>query len=173
VADLRLAPEEILRGRLVDVQGQPAAGVAVRANLVRRLVRDEFAQVAAPPVGQEPAAWPKATVTDKDGRLEIHGVGRDVTVTLGVKDDRFATQDFAIAYDAKTGAEVVLRTLAPAHVIEGTVSYADTDKPVPGARLTVYSGNSESGGWLGMDGRADEKGRFRFNCTFCENHNLR
>jgi len=160
VADLRLATEQIIGGRLVDVQGQPAAGVAVRVSVVRRPGRDGFAEVAAPPLGKEPAAWPKAAVTDKDGRFAIHGVGPDVIATLGVRDDRFATQSFAVAQDL--GGKLV-RTLEPAHIIEGAVSYADTGKPVPGARLTVYAANSESGWLLGMDGRADEQGRYRFN----------
>ncbi len=163
VADFRLAPEQVIRARFVDVQNQPAAGVAVRISAVRRAGRDEFAEVAAPTAGKEPAAWPKAAITDKDGRIEIHGVGREVTVTLGMRDDRFATQTFAVANDGTVGAGEVLETLEAAHLIEGTVTYADTGKVVPGAGLTVYAGNSATGSLSGMAGRADEKGRFRLN----------
>jgi RNA polymerase sigma factor (sigma-70 family) len=163
VADLHLAPEQVLHARFFDVRGQPAAGVVVRVRVVCHVGRDERAEVYALPPGTEPAAWPKAAITAKDGRIEIHGVGRDVTVTLGVQDDRFATQGFTVANDAKVEAGELLRVLEPAQIIEGTVTYADTGKVSPAARLTVYAANAAPGAWLGMDGRADEKGRFRFN----------
>jgi RNA polymerase sigma factor (sigma-70 family) len=155
-AEVRLAREQAIRGRFVDVQGQPAAGVTVRASSVRG---GESGGIGAPADGQEPPCWPKAAVTDKDGRFEIAGVGRDTTVVLGVSDDRFATQGFAVTADGKE----VGRTLEPAHIFEGTVTYADTGKPVPGARLTIYAGKSELDSMFGHDDRADEKGRFRIN----------
>jgi RNA polymerase sigma factor (sigma-70 family) len=160
LAELHLAPEHIIRGRFVDVQGQPAAGVTVRVGVVRA---GKSGEVSTPVAGREPSCWPKAAVTDKDGRFEVRGVGRDMTAVLDVGDDRFATQGFAI--DTKAGAGDVVRTLEPANPIEGTVTYADTGKPVPGARLTVYAGKSELDSLFGIAGRADEKGRFRINPT--------
>src|SRR5439155_1936885 len=133
-------------GRFVDVQGQPAAGVTVRVSTVRA---GESEGIGAPGAGHEPPCWPKAAVTDKDGRFEISGVGRDATAFLAVGDERFATQGFAVAADAKAGADEVVRTLEPAHPIEGTGTYADTGQPVPGARLTVYAGKSEVDSLLG------------------------
>jgi RNA polymerase sigma factor (sigma-70 family) len=158
-AEVRLARGRVIRGRFVDVQGQPAAGVTVRVGGVGHPGNGESDRVSAPAAGHEPPAWPNAVVTDKDGRFEISGIGRAAAALLAVDDDRFATQDFAVAPDAKE----VLKTLEPAHIIEGTVTYADTGKPVPGARLTVYAGKSELDSLFGHDGRADEKGRFRLN----------
>ncbi len=159
--DLRLAPEQVILGRFVDGQGQPAGGVTVRVSAVWR-GDNRSDGISAPTAGKEPPCWPKAAVTDKDGRFEVRGVGRDALATLGVSDERFATQDFTLATDGKDGGKEVLKTLEPAHLIEGTITYADTGKPVPGARLTVYASESGRGSWWsGRDGNADEKGRYR------------
>jgi RNA polymerase sigma factor (sigma-70 family) len=157
-ADIRLAQEQVIRGRFVDVQGQPAAGVSVRVGLVRPRQGGREG-VGAPAAGQESPAWPKAALTDKDGRFEVRGLGRGMTAALGVGDDRFATQVLNVATDDGE----VIKALEPAHIIEGTVAYADTGKPVAGARLTVFAARSELDSWFGIDGRADENGRFRIN----------
>jgi RNA polymerase sigma factor (sigma-70 family) len=162
-AEVRLTREQVIRGRFVDVQGQPAAGVTVRVGQVGRRAPGEFKGVRAPRAGKEPPFWPKASVTDKDGRFELRGLGREVLAYLHVRDDRFATQDFGVQTDAKEGEKGFRAALEPAHLIEGTVSYADTGKPVSGARLTVYAARSEIESWFGLDGRADEKGHFRIN----------
>jgi RNA polymerase sigma factor (sigma-70 family) len=162
-AEIRLAPEQVIRSRLVDLQGQPAAGVTVRVGSVGRREPGEFKGVYAPARIDLPF-WPKAAVTDKDGRFELHGIGRDVFTQWSVSDDRFATQGFGVATDAPEGVkEYNARPLEPAHLIEGTVVFADTGKPVPGARLTVYAARKEDDSWGGMDARADEKGCFRIN----------
>jgi RNA polymerase sigma factor (sigma-70 family) len=157
--DLHLAPEQVIRGRFINLQGQPAVGVTVRLSSVRPVDYNP-AGIQAPAVGKEPPCWPKAAVTDEDGRFEVRGVGRDTIATLGISDDRFATQSVPFATGGENGAKEVVTVLEPAHLIEGTVTYADTGKPVPGARLTVYAARSEHDGWLGLDGRADEMGRF-------------
>jgi RNA polymerase sigma factor (sigma-70 family) len=163
-AEFRLAREHVIRGRLVDVQGQPAAGAKVHVSSIRP-GEGESDGVGAPAPGQELAFWPRPAVTDKDGRFEVHGVGRDMIATIGVSDDRFAAQSlYAPTGGPKAGREI-LKTLEPAHIIEGTVTCADTGKPIPGARLTVYAGKSELDSMFGTEGRADEKGRFRINPT--------
>jgi RNA polymerase sigma factor (sigma-70 family) len=163
-AEIRLAPEQVIRGRFVDVQGQPAAGVVVRVGWLRAGDRKSEG-VGGLAAGKEPACWPKAATTDKDGRFETRGVGSDTTATLEVGDDRFATQAFHVSPTGKDGAREVVKTLEPAHIIEGTITYADTGKPVPGARLTVYAARDELDSFSGMDDRADDKGRFRVNPT--------
>jgi RNA polymerase sigma factor (sigma-70 family) len=161
-AEIRLAPEEVIRGRLVDVQGQPAAGVSVHLRGVSP-GKGEGEAMHVPALGQEFPSWPKAAVTDKDGRFEVRGVGRGMIAALAVSDDRFAAQGFSIPTGGPEAGKEVLKMLEPAHIIEGTVTYADTGKPVPGARLTVYAGKSELDSMFGAEGRADEKGRFRIN----------
>jgi RNA polymerase sigma factor (sigma-70 family) len=165
-ADVSLAREQVIRGRFVDVQGAPAAGVTVRVVMVGKSDGDDFDGVSAPAETKDLPVWPKAAVTDKDGRFELRGVGRDMQVRLAISDDRFAAQGFDVATDAKEGAkEFNPPPLEPAHVIEGTITYADTGKPAPGARLTVYAGKSEIDSLFGTDAKADDKGRFRINPT--------
>src|SRR5581483_5788690 len=61
-AEVRLAREQVIRGRFVDVQGQPVAGVTVRVSSVRG---GESGGIGAPAEGHEPPCWPRAAVTDK------------------------------------------------------------------------------------------------------------
>ena len=162
-AEIRLAREQVISGRFVDVQGQPAAGVTVR---VESIAVGDAEGIGKMPAGKEPACWPKAVVTDKDGRFELHGIGRGAVVRLQVDDARFARQDITVPRGPKPeDAKDIVRTLEPAHILEGTITYADTGKPVPNARLTVYAGQSEVSSMFGSDGRADEKGHYRLNPT--------
>jgi RNA polymerase sigma factor (sigma-70 family) len=162
-AEIHLAREQIIRGRFVDVQGQPAAGVTLR---VESITVGDAEGIGQMPAGKEPACWPKAVVTDKDGRFELRGIGREAMARLQVDDARFARQDIAVPPGPRPeDAKDIVRTLEPAHVLEGTITYADTGKPVPGARLAVYAGQSEVSSMFGIDGRADDKGRFRINPT--------
>ncbi len=162
-AEIRLAREQAIEGRFVDLQGQPAAGVAVRVYFVGRQVPEGFKGVHAPAELGDLPFWPKATTTDKDGRFALHGIGRGVVAQFGVSDDRFAAHGFRLTTDAKEGTKEFRAPLEPAHIIEGTITYADSGKPVPQARLTVYAARSEDDSWGGMDGRADDKGHFRIN----------
>jgi RNA polymerase sigma factor (sigma-70 family) len=165
-ADVRLTREQVIRGRFVDLQGAPAVGVTVSVTAVAKGERADDTAVGAPAEIKDLPLWPAAAVTDKDGRFELRGVGRDVTARLGISDDRFATQGFQVTTDAKGGVkDYKAPPLEPAHIIEGTITYADSGKAVPRARLTVYAGKSEVDSMFGTDTRADEKGRFRINPT--------
>jgi hypothetical protein len=162
-AEVRLAREQVIRGRLDDLQGQPAAGVTVRVGLVGRRVPGQLKGVGAPAEVKDLPFWPKAAVTDKDGRFELRGISRDVVVRFGAEDDRFAAHGFEVVTDAKDAAKDFRAPLEPAHIIEGTVTYADTGKPVPAARIALYAARSELDTFVGMSGRADEKGHYRIN----------
>jgi hypothetical protein len=156
---IKLLPEEIIRGRLIDLQGQPAAGVKVSLTYVGKSANGMFNGVSFHRPPQEVPQWPEAAVTDADGRFTIRGVNRAQGLGLWIQDDRFAPQRLQV----KENQQEVSLSLAPAQIIEGTVVYADTEKPVAHARLTVYSSDQEYGGGGGLDGRADSRGRFRLN----------
>lgn len=181
-----LEPEEVIKGRLIDIEGQPAAGMRlnVRSVMARALpvvsisidgigYRDKFAV---------PAAWPVAIVTDAEGRFTVHDVGRNRGVMLDVEgSDRFAPQELMLNTGAseqrgerdgtyrplvknvKPGEEAVL-PLAPALIFEGTVRYEDTDKPAPHARLTIWASQQPKfGSMISVAGNADADGRYRIN----------
>jgi RNA polymerase sigma factor (sigma-70 family) len=165
-ADIRLPREQVLRGRLVDLQGKPAAGVHVRlTRILGRLPRKSWVYLTFDPVLKDQPPWPKAAVTDAQGRFRISGLGPDWTVSLDTEHDRFARHLFEIKSADRKGGKEIRRSLAPARTIEGTVTYADIKKPIPNARLVFNSQKSrlELNPTLKLEARADARGRFHIN----------
>src|SRR5207247_1495339 len=105
--------------------------------------------------------WPDPVVSDEQGRFELRGVNCDQGLALMVTDNRYARQWLTIRPPEKD-AELTL-SLAPVQTVEGQVVAEDTGKPLPHARLTIYSGDDEFGGGTGMDGKADGQGLFRLS----------
>src|SRR5262249_4086552 len=145
-AVVRLHPEQVLRGRLVDLQGQPAAGVKVYLAYVARKdpkLRDSVG-VAEPREGLEP--WPEAATTGAQGRFALRGLGRDLPVGLDVRAERFARQTLhAIETRDREGARELTQVLTPTQIIEGRITEADTGRPVPHAQLVVRGVDREFG----------------------------
>jgi RNA polymerase sigma factor (sigma-70 family) len=172
-AELKLPPEQVIRGSLVDLQGLPAVGVKVAVSSVGKMVNGQPDGVGLNELSKRGAPWPEPVTTDEEGRFVIRGANRDQGLTLIVNDDRFATQSFTVDTPGKSRPEsrvlgidaggfihegvsgpnekgqpeVLKLPLTPARLIEGRVTYADTGKPV--ARASV-SGT-----------RTDADGRFR------------
>jgi RNA polymerase sigma factor (sigma-70 family) len=155
VVSVRLHPEQVLRGRLIDLEGQPAAGVKLRLDGVRKVSEKEGndgrAMIRLSDPRDAPAFWPGPATTDKDGSFAVRGIGRDMAVTLRVQDERFGAQALEFVTDEKAASEEVTRPLAPGRILEGRVTYADTGKPAP---------HVEVGAW-GTRGETDAEGRFR------------
>lgn len=184
---IRLPDEQIVRGRLVDDQGKPAAGARVYVRWIGRTHAGETEGTGPREPREDFPAWPKSTTTDGQGRFAIRGVSREDTISLRVVDERFATWDFYIkplgeqppeedpereqrtqhlakasesVYSEDDAQELVLSP-PRAQIIEGAVVCGDTGEPVAHARLTAYAKQSEIGSAVGIDGRADANGRFR------------
>jgi RNA polymerase sigma factor (sigma-70 family) len=160
-AAIQLPAERVIRGRLVDLQGEPVGGVQVVATSAGRSVNGEFdgLHMAEPP--DRLTLWPKPATTSADGRFVLRGLGRTCGVWMSVRSERFAPQRLSV--EANSPPKELLASLSPAQLIEGVVTQADTGKPVPHARLTVYSSDQEYGGGGGLGGKADAQGRFRIN----------
>ena len=153
--EVRLSPERVVRGRLVDIQGQPAAGIAVSVvQLAAKLYGPGGVGFWNAPQNLPP--WPAAAITDAQGRFLLHGVGRGVAVELQIRDDRFARQEFSVGPDDPGKSDEPVFVLTPAHIIEGRVLYGDTKAPVPHARLAAQGGHY-------ISDEADAQGRFRLN----------
>lgn len=180
-ADFELKPEEPLRGKLIDVEGRPAAEVRVSIGSVSEVVKDaaEPSGTGYRPSDKVPPAWIAPVRSDDAGKFVLHGLAANQGVTLQVKgDDRFAQQDIALntgmpeergerdgtyrplVKNVNRGEEALL-ALAPAKIFAGTVRYADGGAAVPHARLTIYAGDEEHGSFIGMPGVTDEQGRYR------------
>src|SRR5262249_56286380 len=88
-ADIQLGKEQVLRGRLFDLQGQAVKGVKVEvAWLIQRSSDQKFLGVYfdTPPRGLP--AWPQAAVSDDKGRFALRGIGRAWTWRLPTRAAR-------------------------------------------------------------------------------------
>ena len=174
-AEIRLRPEQVIRGKLIDVQGQPAAGVELqvwsvgRPNVPQAKGGYDGVSMGNPPPPDGLRVWPRPGVTDAFGRFELAGIGRDVTVGFHVRDQRFASGGFQVRTDEGDGPKTVTETLRSAMIIEGRVMAADTGQPIPQAlvELGLTTGGAEA------RARADDQGRFSATVQPAKNYRVR
>jgi RNA polymerase sigma factor (sigma-70 family) len=153
---IRLRPERTLRGRVLDVEGQPVAGA--RVHVARADLPGEASYVNG---ASNEVAWPKPVTTGADGRFTLRGVGRDVAVMLDVTHEHFAPETLDVEAGDKARADDIPVVLTPARTLSGRVFAAETGKPVAGVRLHFqgYARDfSRASG--GVMARTDEEGRF-------------
>jgi hypothetical protein len=171
--EIKLRPEQVIRGRLVDLRGQPAAGVEVGFNRVFGVspIAGGF-KFDSPLVGfnyvwSSPAeglrAWPKSVVTDAQGRFAIRGVGIGLSAVLFVGDPQYAQQRFDILAADRDETKEVTLTLQPATIIEGRALAADTGRPIPDAVISVRASSGLGGGMFTTKFRADANGHFKIS----------
>ena len=148
-ADITLGPEQVIEGRLFDVQGRPVQGVRVSVGSIEREVAHDMGR---PLLGRlfeglvqewtrvnDVPAWPKPAISDADGRFTIHGIGRGLKAGLSIIDPRFPLDDIGVETDEAAGAKIVTATLEPAKIFTGRVTDAQTGKPVPYAKLRFHA----------------------------------
>jgi RNA polymerase sigma factor (sigma-70 family) len=163
---LRLPPERIIRGRLLDLQGQAAVGVRIRVNWLGSVSPGGVSTRLGDHLKNDFPLWPGPATTGPDGRFEIHGLNPTLEGYLHIESERFALQWVALRRDKDQRVQEVNMSLAPAQIIEGLVTAADSGKPVPFARLSVNADNnvdSPRAMGPGTSGQADAQGRFRLN----------
>jgi RNA polymerase sigma factor (sigma-70 family) len=179
VAEINLRPEQVIHGRLFDVQGRPAPNVTVSVCSIGPL--DAARNRSATPhafdgiiyqwtqISDFPA-WPKPVITDAEGRFTVRGVGRDLRVNFTINDPRFALQRIQIQTDSTADSKPVTVALAPAQIITGRVSYADTGRPVPHAQLDVSA--THKGRTTPLTYETDGEGRFRLNPSLADEYRV-
>ncbi len=172
-AEIHLQPEQVIRGRLVDLSGQPAAGIEVRLSGVYRASPVAGGGIfdslgfgrsyvwSGSPEGLR--AWPKDVRTDAQGRFVLAGIGRDLSVSLSFRGERFAQQKYDVAAGDRDATKEVSLALHPARIIEGRVLAAETGQPVSGAVISVRASFGAWGGMFTTKFRADERGHFKIN----------
>jgi RNA polymerase sigma factor (sigma-70 family) len=167
---LRLQPEQALRGQLLDLQGLPVAGARVDVSgLVDRADQSYalsgfttgiFAKYWNPERKLE--RWRKSATTDAQGQFVLHGLRADWYVELKVNDERFGPQEFRVSPGSDTENKGFVGVLAPKRILEGMVTSASDGKAVPGAELHIGTRPSEvdlNPGYY-VESRADAHGRF-------------
>jgi hypothetical protein len=155
--DLKLDPEHIIRGRLIDTQGQPAAGATVRPIIVTG--RGTTLQTLVPTDPTPPYASPlvPAVTTDDKGRLLIRGLGK-AEVSLEVTHRGFATQRLRVRPSPYGHAVDMPFSLVAARVVQGRVTYGQGGKPAAGARVVAFASDGSA-----VACRADDDGRYSLN----------
>jgi hypothetical protein len=145
-ADIRLQTERIVRGKLTNISGLPAAGVELRFVGVRHpsnIGLHDGMNLAPSQVPEGLRNWPRPVITDDDGRFTLAGIGPDLAFSLAVCDPRFAQQILHIG-DANTDVsrDLVL-ALQPATIVEGQTLAADTGRPITKTIVEVSSRQQE------------------------------
>ena len=105
-ADISLRPEQVIHGRLFDVQGRPVPDarvsvVAISSDTARARaeLRDSsvHSRLNGVSFGDTDAndcpAWPRPTTTDSEGRFTMRGVGQNLNARLIVRHPRIALKD--------------------------------------------------------------------------------
>jgi hypothetical protein len=108
IADIFLQPEQVIQGRLFDLQGQPARDVMVMVSSIRRMLdrkTDKLRERSEGPAfgwGDVSAlpGWPKPAITDAEGRFTIHDIARGRQASLNIRDPRYAQQVIRIETEA-------------------------------------------------------------------------
>ena len=144
-SDIALEPEQVIQGRLFDVEGRPAQGVTVSVFTLEREVARGSRRVAGERLFDDPVfdwtrindvpGWPRPTITDQDGRFTIRGVGRRRKAGLSIVDARFPLDNIDVETDDTNGPKLLTATLQPAKIFTGRVTDAESGEPVPHARL--------------------------------------
>ncbi len=173
-AEISLRPEQVIHGRVFDVQGRPVPGVAVsvtsiqsdipraRASLHDRSVHRRVDAVSfwSRDVLDDPA-WPRPSSTDAEGRFTVRGVGRNLKANLAARHPRFAPQLIEVATDDEGESKAVTAALVPPQIVNVRVTYADTGRPVPRAPLWVASNQARVS--RVDESETDADGRTRIN----------
>ncbi|HVX13531.1 MAG TPA: carboxypeptidase-like regulatory domain-containing protein [Pirellulales bacterium] len=151
---VQLGKEEVLRLRLIDLEGQPAAGVELfvyQIGVVRSDWGGWFQNVTFSQSPERLPFWPRRMKSDDEGRVALGGFSQASGVVVVVDDPRFARERTTLG--GNKGEKEQILSLPPSQIIEGTVSYADTGAPAPNTRLTMRD----------AVGNSDDRGRFRIN----------
>ncbi len=199
-ADVRLRPEQVVQVTLVDEHGQPARGVELGVNLhapSSAWASDSVSLDGYPP--RKLRTWPGIVKTDDQGRLTLKRIGRDLVISLSLRDPRFARQGLVLQTGSGPGAgpksvvaeraagtagdegfytmrwmPVESLVLQPAQVIEGRVLAADTGQPIPNASVSAGTdvASEYARGFHTDKFRADADGRFQINPMIGSNYTL-
>jgi RNA polymerase sigma factor (sigma-70 family) len=151
-ADLRLVPVQRVSGHLTGLQGEDAAGVTVHVARIKR--KPEKGERDDDTVLRPTDDRPLTATTDARGNFVFTEFGPDVALDLEVLDPRYERKtDWQVNTGDKKAGENLQLLLGPGRYVEGRVTYQDTGKPVPHARLLLSSPVIES--------KTDAEGRFK------------
>jgi RNA polymerase sigma factor (sigma-70 family) len=167
-ATLRLAKDDVpIQGRILDLEGQPVANATVRVLKLHQMDLDLWLNEVKRGRWLFPANIPEAltlqVTTEKDGRFQLRGLGRERLVYLELSGDKiervrcWVLTRAKIMHNLPRSGEIYPATFdhiaAPTKPIVGTVREKGTGKPLAGitVQMDVWFNNAKT----------DEQGRYR------------
>jgi RNA polymerase sigma factor (sigma-70 family) len=185
---LRLVKDVPITGRVVDLEGRPLAGIAVRLFHVRKALDRDLTPLVkdlqARPGNREAVnkAWrkfrqklsqvwgvlgvPASVTTDRDGRFRLAGLGQERVVGLAIEGPTIAHANLDVitrpglkGLPARTHGADFAHIAGPTKPIRGTVKDRRTGKPVAGAHVGGQPALPDGIG-AGVHTRTDAQGRF-------------
>jgi hypothetical protein len=153
---IKLDREYVVRGRLIDTQGQPADGAVVRPILQTGLgtTVETLTTTDSPPYANPLIS---AVTADDKGRFLIRGFGKD-KVWIEITHERFATQRMHAQPAPRGDTKETPFSLVGARVVEGRITYGKLGKPATGARVVAVTGYDNV-----VPTRADDDGHYSLN----------
>ena len=195
---VRLAADDVpVRGQILDLEGNPVAGVDVRVRFIRVVEEDDLdpfiesvkedggrnfrfeRQLLKPP-------HIAATTTDDEGRFELHGIGRDRVVDLELSGTgihharvRVMTRDSDPVSPADQDQAARRQAMGQSPVYGATFSYlVQPSRPIRGIVVDAETKEPLSGIHIGtLEANAsadtDEDGRFELDgCVKADDYRL-
>lgn len=177
----------VIKGRLIDIEGQPAVGEKLQVKLVFNPDAEResiganvsFYSTIEKLKNNTPQAWIQPVITDQEGRFELIGVPKGFGVYATLYDsEKFAPQGISLntgqpeqrkqsdrtyrslVKNVKPSEEAVF-TLPPAKVITGKITYEDTGEPVPNTKISIWASQEEFGSMSSISGTTDADGKYR------------
>jgi 5-hydroxyisourate hydrolase-like protein (transthyretin family)/protocatechuate 3,4-dioxygenase beta subunit len=183
---LRLAPEVLIRGRLLTPSGAPAAGVRVTLH---DFFNDEMTEGMA--VGTTstddlvPRYWPKPRSTDADGRFTFDGLPQGTYANLDFWHPDYSVDEVTVDTAAAAENSGVMKTylkafeippvkptfthaLEPARPVEGRVTDKQTGQPLAGFLIQMTPMRRHGG--TTFHARTDAQGRYRVSVHSAETY---
>jgi hypothetical protein len=145
--ELKLGPEHLVRGTIIDLKEQPVVGASIR------VVESDW--WLPPPLL---SMW-AATSSDDKGRFVIRGLGADKSL-LQIEGATITPQRFAASPVPAESTESMTLAVAQARRLRGRVIFGDSGKPAVGATIVAIPGSVDAR-WL--ETRTDQEGRFSIN----------
>ncbi len=154
---IKLDREHVIRGRLIDTQGQPAAGVTVQPIMAISMGTTRETLIPNEPVPPYASPLLPAITTDDKGRFLITGMGKE-RIWIEFTHPRFATQRVQPQPSLRADTKDTPFSLVAARVLEGRVTCGKNGQPAAGAQVVALTGFNNV-----VQCRTDEDGRYSLN----------
>jgi RNA polymerase sigma factor (sigma-70 family) len=199
---LQLVHDQAITGQIVDLQGKPVQGLTVRLVSIKATVGEDLGPWFQDVKAKNGLSWelearhlkrglpcaefptlPRKTVTDRDGRFRIDGIGRERVALLRLEAPGIATAKLAVL--TRPSEPVVVRhrvaepelgmpadtdtyrgtsfryVASPSKPIVGTVRDRDTKKPLAGVTIRRFDGEMLPDQFIQT--KTDAQGRYQLD----------